>query len=313
MFSHIGKCVILLICWHIALLLPIFTTSADTDMNIPRQCQSRIDSPLAADFQSHIQSRHRQKILASTDQTSCVVYDISKDKKLVSIHADRQMMAASLTKNFVMLAYFHEVKYGRQKHTALNKRHLRQMIQWNSNPSTNYFIHLLGGAPRVNRILKNKYPYFKQTQIVEKIPYGGWTYRNMTSARDLKTFFFKLWQGKLPFSDKMKWYFNLKNEDDIFKKTDIPSSVAVYNTTGTVYGWVGDGGVWVFRDPQGRLRPYIFVGLIEDRTKTHPKNRWQSFYEWKHRRAYILRRLSERAYQYISEKHDLNRNNESYD
>lgn len=303
MFRHIQKLVILLICWSIALLLPLFTASAATYRNTPSKYRSTIDSPLEADFERYIKTRRSRKVLAATDRTSFVVYDISKGKKIVSINEDRQMMAASIIKNFVMLAYFHEVKYGRQKHTALNKGHLRAMIRWSSNPSTNYFIHLLGGTARVNRILRNNYPYFKQTQIVETIPRSGRTYRNMTSARDLSTFFLKLWQGKLPHSEKMKWYFKLKNGDYIFKNTYIPASVAVYNKTGTVYGLVGDGGILVLRDPQGRARPYIFIGMMEDRTKTNTRNRWQSFYAWKNLRAYILRRLSERAYKYIYEKH----------
>ena len=303
MFRHIQKLVILLICWSIALLLPLFTASAATYRNTPSKYRSTIDSPLEADFERYIKTRRSRKVLAATDRTSFVVYDISKGKKIVSINEDRQMMAASIIKNFVMLAYFHEVKYGRQKHTALNKGHLRNMIRWSSNSSTNYFIHLLGGTARVNRILRNNYPYFKQTRIVETIPRSGRTYRNMTSARDLSTFFLKLWQGKLPHSEKMKWYFKLKNGDYIFKNTYIPASVAVYNKTGTVYGLVGDGGILVLRDPQGRARPYIFIGMMEDRTKTNTRNRWQSFYAWKNLRAYILRRLSERAYKYIYEKH----------
>ena len=284
-------------------MVPLFTASAGTNRNTPSKYRSTIDSPLEADFDRYIKIRRRRKILAVTDRTSFVVYDISKNKKIVSINEDRQMMAASLIKNFVMLAYFHEVKYGRQKHTPANKGNLRNMIRYSSNTSTNYFIRLLGGPARVDKIIRSNYPYFKQTRIVERIPYGGRTYRNMTSARDLSTFFLRLWQGKLPFSEKMKWYFKLKNGDYIFKQTYIPASVEVYNKTGTVYGLVGDGGVLVLRDPQGRARPYIFIGLMEDRTKTNRKNRWESFYNWKNRRAYILRRLSEQAYKYIYEKH----------
>ena len=277
-------------------MLPIFPTSAGA-------YRSTIDSPLENQFESYIKTRRRRKALAATDRTSFVVYDISKNKKLVSINEDRQMMAASLIKNFVMLAYFHEVKYGRQKHTSVNKGNLRAMIRYSSNPSTNYFINLLGGPARVNKILRVNYPYFKQTRIVERIPLSGRTYRNMTSARDLSTFFLRLWQGRLPFSEKMKWYFKLKNGDYIYKNTYIPASVQVYNKTGTVYGLVGDGGVLVLRDPRGRARPYIFIGLMEDRTKTNFRNRWESFSNWKNRRAYILRRLSEQAYKYIYEKH----------
>ena len=292
-----------LICCSIALLLLIYSSSAATYRNIPNKYQRTIDSQLEADFEYYIKSQRNRKRLAASDRTSFVVYDISKNKKLVSINEDRQMMAASIIKNFVMLAYFHEVKYGRQKHTDNNKGHLRAMIRVSSNSSTNYFINLLGGPARVDRILKANYPYFKQTKIVEKIPYGGRTYKNMTSARDLSTFFLRLWQNKLPFSEKMKWYFKLKNGDYIFKQTYIPASVAVYNKTGTVYGLVGDGGVLVLKDPQGRSRPYIFIGMMEDRTKTNRRNRWESFYNWKNRRANIIRRLSEKAYKYIYENH----------
>jgi beta-lactamase class A len=291
------------ICCSIALLLPIFSAPAAKYWSIPSKLRGTIDSPLEASFELYIKNRRSRRILSTTDRTSFVVYDISKNKKIVSINEDRQMMAASLIKNFVMLAYFHEVKQGRQAHTATNRGHLTAMIKRSSNPSTNYFIRLLGGPARVNRILKVNYPYFKQTRIVEYIPRGGRTYRNMTSASDLGTFFLRLWHERLPYSGKMKWYFKLKNGDYIFKKTYIPSSVTVYNKTGTVYGLVGDGGILVFRDPQGKSRSYVFVGLMEDRTKTNRKNRWQSFTKWRNRRTYILRRLSERAYKYIYENH----------
>lgn len=294
MFRYIRKLNLFVLCCSLAFCVPTFGVSAS---------KGTIDSPLEASFESYIKNRRSRHLLATTDRTSFVVYDISKNKKIVSINEDRQMMAASLIKNFVMLAYFHEVRYGRQAHTATNKGHLRAMIQLSSNPSTNYFIRLLGGPARVQRILKANYPYFRQTRIVEYIPAGGRTYRNMTSARDVSTFFIKLWQDRLPHSQKMKWYFKLRNGDYIFKKTYIPASVTVYNKTGTVYGLVGDGGILVFSDPRGVRRPYVFVGFMEDRTKTNRNNRRQSFADWKNRRAYIMRRLSERAYKYIYENH----------
>ncbi len=293
----------ILICCTMALLFPIDSAPAGEYLSIPSKFRKTIDSPLEASFELYIKNRRNRRVLSTTDRTSFVVYDISKNKKVVSINEDRQMMAASLIKNFVMLAYFHEVRHGRQTHTNINRGHLRAMIQRSSNPSTNYFIRLLGGPTRVTRILKVNYPYFKETQIVEYIPRGGRTYKNMTSARDLGTFFLRLWQGTLPHSEKMKWYFKLKNGDYIFKRTYIPSSVTVYNKTGTVYGLVGDGGILVLRDPRGKPRPYVFIGLMEDRTKTNQKNRWQSFATWRNQRTYILRRLSERAYKYIYENH----------
>ena len=303
MLRGTAKLFVFFISFSITLLLPIYSSSSTTYKGISSDLEKTIDSQLEADFERYIKSLRNRKLLALSDRTSFVVYDISKNKKLVSINEDRQMMAASIIKNFVMLAYFHEVKYGRQRHTDNNRGNLRAMIWRSSNPSTNYFIRLLGGPARVNRILKANYPYFKQTRIVEYIPASGRTYKNMTSARDLSTFFLRLWQNRLPHSDKMKWYFNLKNGDYIFKQTYIPAYVEVYNKTGTVYGLVGDGGVLVLKDPRGISRPYIFIGLMEDRTKTNSRNRGQSFWSWKNRRANILRRLSEKAYKYIYENH----------
>ncbi len=258
-----------------------------------------IDSPLEQNIDDYIKRYRKRGPLASTERTSFVVYDLSKGEKLVSINEDRKMMAASLIKNFVMLAYFHEVKQGRLTHTNRNRTHLKQMIKVSSNTSTNYFINLVGGPAKANRILKANYPYFKQTRIVERIPSTGRTYRNTTSAHDLNRFYVQLWHNKLPYSDKMKYYLELPNGDYIYKKTRIPSSVKVYNKTGTVYGLIGDSGILVMRDPQGKLRPYVFTGLIEDKTKTSTRRRGISFGAWVGQRANILRRVSERAYGYI--------------
>lgn len=258
-----------------------------------------IDSPLEQNIDDFIKQYRRRGPLASTDRTSFVVYDLSRGKKLVSINEDTRRMAASLIKNFVMLVYFHEVKYGRQQHTNTNRYHLKQMIKASSNRSTNYFINLVGGPYKANRILKANYPYFEQTLIVERIPSNGRTYGNKTSAHDLNKFYVQLWLNKLPFSDKMKYYLELPNGDYIYKKTRIPASVKVYNKTGTVYGLIGDSGIIVMRDPKGKLRPYVFTGLIEDKSKTSTRRRRISFGAWVNQRASILRKVSERAYGYI--------------
>lgn len=285
------------VCWT-ALLVILIGTACFLPIGVAHA--TNIDSPLEASIERFIKRYRRSRQLAATERTSFVVYDISRRKKLVSINEDQPRMAASLIKNFVMLAYFHEVKQGRKAHTNYNRAQLRKMIQKSSNPATNYFIRLLGGPRRVQRILKTNYRYFQQTRIVEYIPAGGRTYRNMTSAHDLNRFYVQLWRGNLPFSEKMKWYLKLPNGDYIFKKTRIPASVKVYNKTGTVYGLVADSGVLVFRDAKGRARPYVFTGMIQDRTKTNRRNRYQSFGAWVTRRANILRRVSEKAYGYLA-------------
>ncbi len=258
-----------------------------------------IDSPLEQKIDDFVKQYRRKGPLASTERTSFVIYDLTRKKKLVSINEDRQMMAASLIKNFVMLAYFHEVKHGRLTHTNTNRRHLEKMIRFSSNTSTNYFIKLIGGPYTVNRRLKANYSFFKQTKIIEYIPRNGRTYRNTTSAHDLNKFYVQLWYNNLPFSNKMKYYLELPNGDYIYKRTRIPASTKVYNKTGTVYGLVGDSGILVLRDPKGNPRPYVFTGLIEDKTKTSTRRRRISFGAWVNQRASILRGVSERAYGYI--------------
>lgn len=273
---------------------------------VQKKTQSReltIDSPLEAEIDRYIKSNRRQRRLASTDRTSFVVYDISKGKKVVSINEDQPMMAASLIKNFVMLVYFHEVRQGRLHHTNQNRRHLKNMIQRSYNSSTNYFIRLLGGPNRVNQLLRWNYPYFEHTRIVEYIPNGGRTYRNMTSAHDMNRFYNQLWLGRLPHSPKMKHYLRLPKGDRLYDKTCIPRGVHVYNKTGTVYGMVGDSGILVITDPKGKQRAYILTGIIEDRTKTNLRNRYQSFGAWVSRRTEILRSVSEGVYEYIYERH----------
>ncbi|MCG9126880.1 serine hydrolase [Candidatus Poribacteria bacterium] len=282
---------IFVVCVFGISLSGITTASASKDKSI--------DSPLEQKIEDFVKQYRRQNKLTNTDKTSFVVYDLHRNNKLVSINENTPRMAASLIKNFVMLVYFHEVKQGRLKHTDTNKRHLTNMIKVSSNTSTNYFINLIGSPYKVNRILKDNYPYFTQTRIVERIPVTGRTYKNTTSAKDLNKFYVELWNNKLPFSDKMKWYFKLPNGDYIYKRTSIPSSVKVYNKTGTVYGLIGDSGILVLRDPKGNPRPYVFTGMIEDKTKTNYRRRRISFGAWVGNRANILRRVSERVYDYI--------------
>ncbi len=269
----------------------------------PLQFDITVDSNLEADIDRYIKGLRFRGVLANTDKTSFVVYDVTKQKKVVSINEDQTMMAASLIKNFIMLAYFHEVKYKRLEHTNANRLKLRQMIQRSANTSTNYFIRLLGGPSGVERILKWNYPFFEKTRIVEYIPTNGRTYRNMTSARDLNKFYNQLWLGNLPYSNKMKYYLGLPNGDRMHDKTCIPSNVRVYHKTGTVYGLVGDSGILAIIDSQGKQRAYVFTGLIEDQTKTNNRNRSEAFWSWVGRRSDTLRRVSEAVYEYIYEVH----------
>jgi beta-lactamase class A len=302
------NCLMLVFFGVIILLLSLslLLATGSYDVNYPWTGDvqpAKLDSRLEAKIDRYIKSLRQGNTLSVTDRTSFVVYDISMQKKVVSINEDDFRMAASLIKNFVMLAYFHQVKYNRLQHTNTNRIHLRRMIQNSSNSSTNYFIRLLGGPSKVTRILTHNYSYFDRTRIVEYIPSGGRTYRNMTSAHDLNRFYNQLWLGNLPYSDKMKYYLGLPNRDRIYTDTCIPQGVKVYDKTGTVYGMVGDSGILVIKDPKGSERAYAFTGMIEDRTRTRSSNRTQSFSSWVSTRCDILRRVSEGVYEYIYEVH----------
>ncbi len=293
MKTYVFKLTILLVCCGFTVLF-----CNTTVVNATRD--HSIDSPLEAKIDGFVKQFRPRGGLTHSDRTSFVVYDLSNDVKLVSINEETPRMAASLIKNFVMLVYFHEVKHGRLQHTQRNRRNLENMIRYSSNDATNYFIRLIGGPRAVDRKLKANYNFFKQTKIVEYIPKNGRTYRNLTSARDLNKFYVQMWKKTLPFSDKMKYYFELPNGDYIYKKTRIPASVKVYNKTGTVYGLIGDSGIIVMRDANGKLRPYVFTGLIEDKSKTNSRRRRISFGAWVGQRANVLRRVSERVYDYIN-------------
>lgn len=293
MKTYISKLIILLVfCGLTYLICDATVVHATRDQSI--------DSPLEAIIDKFVKKFRPRGGLTYSDQTSFVVYDLSNDVKLVSINEETSRMAASLIKNFVMLVYFHEVKHGRLQHTNRNIYHLERMIRYSSNDSTNYFIRLIGGPRRVQGKLKANYPFFKQTKIVETIPKNGRTYKNLTSARDLNKFYVQMWKKNLPFSDKMKYYLELPNGDYIYKKTHIPASAKVYNKTGTVYGLIGDSGIIEIRDSKGRLKPYVFTGLIEDKSKTNSRRRRISFGAWVGQRANVLRRVSEKVYDYIN-------------
>lgn len=281
----------------------IFSLLLLSPLSVVAKSSGSVDSRLETDIDRYIKRLRQRRVLSYTDATSFVVYDINKQKKVVSINEDRPMMAASLIKNFIMLAYFHQVQHKKLQHTNQNRVHLRRMIQKSYNSSTNYFIRLLGGPRQVNRLLKRHYSYFEHTRIVESIPGGGRTYRNMTSAHDMNRFYNQLWIENLPYSSKMKYYLGLPKRDRIHDSTCIPANVRVYNKTGTVYGLVGDSGVMVFTDPKGKRRAYIVTGMIEDKTKINRRNRSQPFSSWVRRRSNILRRVSEGSFEYIYKVH----------
>lgn len=263
-----------------------------------------MDSSLEANMEAYVKDLRKRGFLSKTDETSFVVYDIDHDRKVASINEDEKMMSASTIKVFVMLAYFDRLGDGMIRHTAENRRLLRAMIQYSSNAATNRLMGKLGGPKAVEKLLARKYPFFDETDVKEYIPGGGRTYRNTTSAHDLNIFYNQLWRNRLPHADKMKYYLGLPGNDRIFDGTCIPKGTDVFNKTGTVYGVVADSGILVMKGRNGRVHPYAVTGMIEDRTKTKPGNRKEPYWSWAKKRANVVRRMSEGAYDYLYKLHN---------
>ncbi len=267
-----------------------------------------LDSPLEAELEllvNQIRSRGltyrgRRRRLSRSDKTSISVYDLTRDRQLVSINQDTSRMAASLIKLYVMLLYYDRVAAGRIRHTNRNISWLRSMIRDSSNVCTNRLLRKLGGPAAAQKLLRRRYPQFSHTRIVEYIPSGGRTYRNRTSTRDLTRFWRALWSGKLPHSRRMKILLGLRNRDRLISRTAIPKSARIWDKTGSVYGLCADAGIISYRDPRtGKEMAFAISVLIEDRSKVSRRNRKDSYKLWLGFRSAVIRKLSERVFDYL--------------
>src|SRR3989338_163254 len=249
-------------------------------------------------------SRH----LNSTDRLYMTAYDIDTGERLVSINEDSQVMAASTIKDFVMLAYYDQVQRGAIRENSRDNNLIRAMIQRSRNSETNQIINRIGGPARVESILSARYPYFNETDIIETIPRDGRTYRNKTSTHDLNIFDNQLWHNGFPLrrdlQEKMKSHLAAPKTDRLFDKTCIPKGMQVWNKTGTVYGQVSDSGILRFRDKNGKYHQYALSIVIEDPTKTNPKNRVESLDSWRDKRAEVIRSISEGVYDYMATRYN---------
>ena len=148
---------------------------------------------------------------------------------------------------------------------------MERSIRRSSNPATNELIDLVSrnrsrSGPRdVEAELKSHAPeIFQQTRIVEKIPAGGKTYRNVASAHDYNRFLFSMWLNQLPYSREMRSLMALPNRDRITDGVDaMPESVRVYDKTGSTAQLCGNMGIIEASTWSGQRVPYTFVGIIE--------------------------------------------------
>ena len=251
--------------------------------------------------ESYIKRLRSRGKIARDERTAWSVYDFTSGEKLVGINEDMQFQAASLVKPFFALALLHRVKVEGIAYGPKSRRHMRRMIQYSNNASTNWVMRRTGGPAAIQKILKKNYPgIFKDTRIVEYIPSGGKTYRNKASVHDYSRFLYALWRGGLPGAAEIKRLMALPGPDRLYTGASaIPKGTQVYNKTGSTAHVCGDMGILVVRDERGRRYPYILVGVIEK------QKRARNYGSWIRSRGNVIRRISNLVYQGISEHHGI--------
>jgi beta-lactamase class A len=247
--------------------------------------------------------------ISSRERTSWSIYDFSARQKLVAINEDIPRQAASMIKPFVAQAFFYSAdRRGSGLTFSSSVRDIMERsIRRSSNTATNELMQMVSrangnhGPGDVERVLKTYAPgVFRETSVVEYIPAGGRTYRNMASAHDYSRFLFALWHNRLPHSQELREIMGLPNHDRITRGvSSIPANVRVYDKTGSTARLCGNMGIIECRDSRGRPRPYTFIGIIERDSRT------ESYTSWITARSNALRSVSNLVYLYMKNQHRL--------
>jgi beta-lactamase class A len=233
-------------------------------------------SDLEDEIRQYLRQARRDGFVESDAVTSWSVFDFTSGTKLVAIKEDIARECASMVKPFVGLAFFHCVAENRLAYDGAARRLMERMIQHSSNSATNEMIDLIGGPKAVDSILRDNYPgIFRQTKVLEKIPFGGRTYMNRASAHDYSRFLYAVWTGGLPHSEEIKRLMALPNRDRLYDGVpNIPAGTLVYHKTGTTARLCGDFGLLVPKDRRCNRYPYTLVGIIEKRNRAPNLTQW---------------------------------------
>jgi len=269
--------------------------------NLPKPATSQEIRDLELAVEKYIKRMRSKGMITRDERTAWSVYDFTSGAKLVGINEDIQFQAASLVKPFFALAFFHRVKVDGISYGPKSRRHMRRMIQYSNNASTNWIMRRVGGPAAIQRILKQNYSgIFKDTRIVEYIPAGGRTYGNKASVHDYSRFLYALWQGGIPGASEIKRLMALPGPDRLYTGASaIPKGTQVYNKTGSTAHVCGDMGILVVRGKNGRRYPYILVGVIEK------QKRARNYGSWINSRGNVIRRISNLVYQGIRQHHGI--------
>ena len=286
----------------LSLNIPDFAYAAKRQQKAqPQQVKKSVDSPLEDIIEGRVKKMRREGRISADEKTAFSVYYFNTDKKLVSINEETPMLAASMVKPFVALAYFHQVAYGKGRdklsYNVEAKYLMAAMIQRSSNKATNKLIKKIGGPKKVQEILKKNYSgIFKQTSIAQYIPSGGKEYLNRASARDYSRFLYALWNGNIPYSDELADFMGMKKKNRITTNVKVPGESYVYNKTGSTAKTCGDMGIIYLIDRKGAEHVYTVIGIIEKGERTENYRRWIKT------RGDVLREISGEVHRYIAKK-----------
>jgi len=254
---------------------------------------------LEAAVEAYIKGLRHKGRISEDERTAWSVYDFTRGEKLVTINEETQFQAASLIKPFIAAAFFHRVKNKELIYGPKSRRHMKRMIHYSNNPSTNWVMRQVGGPRAVQRILKQNYPgVFRATSIVEYIPPGGKTYRNKASARDYSRFLYALWKGGIVGAREIKRLMSLPGPDRIYTGAkSVPMGTRVLNKTGSTARLCADMGILNVPGLDGKRYPYTLIGIIEK------QDRASNYGAWIRSRAEVIRDVSDIVYQGIARHH----------
>jgi beta-lactamase class A len=263
--------------------------------------RSREIRDLQAAVEDYISRLRREGKIKTDERTAWSVYDFTADEKLVSINEDEQFHAASMVKLFIAAAFFCKVEKGELIYGNKSRRHMELAIQHSNNAATNWMIRKIGGPKTVERILKRNYPgIFQDTRIVEYIPRGGRTYRNMASPHDYSRFLYAVWKEDISGAREIKRLMALPGPNRILTGVEsIPVNTRVYNKTGSTAHVCGDVGILIAKGPDGKRYPYTIIGIIGK------EQRARDYTTWIRSRGAVIRNVSGIIYDGIANSYDI--------
>lgn len=266
-------------------------------------------SSLQLKINQYIKQQRRLGYVARDELTSWSVYDFNSATKLVAINEDIPRQAASMIKPFVAQAYFYQHLAHKQRYPLTGEVQdlMEGMIRYSKNGATNELIArtsraAYGKRPQVVEYILKRHArwIFPQTRIVEYIPKGGRSYRNMASAHDYSRFLFALWTERLPFAAELKYLLSLPNADRIQKGTaTVPETVNIFDKTGSTARLCGNMGIIVPYDHNGQAYPYTMIGIIQKGRRAIP------YRPWIRSRGDIIRGVSDLVYSEMKARHGI--------